>query len=58
MVLINKNILKLSEYPFDKLRSLLKGFEEDKNSIDMSIGQPMHAVPSFVDEIIYKEKVE
>ena len=56
MVLINKNINKLNAYPFDRLRGLLKRKKHNSKIIDMSIGQPLHPVPRFVKEIIYKEK--
>ncbi|MAH88795.1 MAG: aspartate aminotransferase [Pelagibacterales bacterium] len=54
MVLLNKNIQNLTNYPFDKLRALLGNTEIDTKITDMSIGQPMHAVPNFIKEIIYK----
>ena len=56
MVLINKNIKNLPDYPFEKLRILLRNIKINTKVIDMSIGQPMHAVPSFIKEIIYKEQ--
>ena len=54
MVLLNKNIQNLPDYPFDKLRALLGNTKNNMKVTDMSIGQPMHTVPSFIKEIIYK----
>ena len=56
MSFINKNIENLAEYPFDRLRSLLANIEHKRPITDLSIGQPYHNTPSFVKEIIYKEK--
>ena len=56
MSFINKNIEKLTEYPFDRLRSLLDNIKHKHSITDLSIGQPYHKTPSFVKEIIYKEK--
>ena len=53
---INKNINKLPEYPFQKLRILLKNLNRNEEIIDLSIGQPMHKTPDFVATIIHKEK--
>jgi len=54
MALLNKNIKRLPDYPFDKLRALLRNTKVNRKVTDMSIGQPMHPVPSFIKEIIYK----
>ena len=54
MVLLNRNIQNLPDYPFDKLRGLLGTTKVNTKVIDMSIGQPMHPVPSFIKEIIYR----
>ena len=56
MNLLNKEIKKLPDYPFDRLRSLLSNIKENSDVIDMSIGQPMHKVPHFIKEIIYNQK--
>ena len=57
MNLLNKEIKKLPGYPFDRLRSLLANTNAANNEvIDMSIGQPMHKVPKFIKDIIYKAK--
>src|SRR5210317_140987 len=56
MSFINKNIDNLAEYPFDRLRKLLANTKHKGSITDLSIGQPYHKTPSFVKEIIYKEK--
>ena len=56
MNLLNKQIKKLTGYPFDRLRSLLANTNANSDVIDMSIGQPMHKVPHFIKDIIYKAK--
>ncbi len=56
MILINENINNLAEYPFDRLRNLLKKIENKSHITDLSIGQPMHKTPNIVRESIYKEK--
>lgn len=56
MNLLNKKIKNLPDYPFNRLRALLSNIKENKEVIDMSIGQPMHEIPSFVREVIYNEK--
>jgi aspartate/methionine/tyrosine aminotransferase len=56
MSFINRNIENLAEYPFDRLRKLLADTKHKSSIIDLSIGQPYHNTPSFVKEIIYKEK--
>lgn len=56
MNLLNKRIKNLPDYPFDQLRSLLSEIKDNRQVIDMSIGQPMHEAPHFIKEIIYKEK--
>ena len=56
MNLLNKEIKKLTGYPFDRLRSLLANTNANSEVIDMSIGQPMHKVPNFIKDIIYNAK--
>ena len=56
MNLLNKEIKRLSNYPFDRLRSLLSNTKAKSEVVDMSIGQPMHKTPHFIKEIIYKRK--
>ena len=52
-----KNINKISEYAFNRLRKLLsKEKKSNKNKIlDLSIGQPYHKFPPFVKNILVKE---
>ena len=54
MVLLNNNIDKISNYPFDRLRSLLSNTNTTKGfiNIDLSIGQPYQKTPNFIKEII------
>ena len=56
MNLLNKEIKKLPDYPFDRLRSLLSNIQVNSEVTDMSIGQPMHKVPNFIKDIIYNQK--
>ena len=56
MNFLNKKIKNLPDYPFDKLRLLLSNIKNNAKVIDMSIGQPMHAVPFFIKEIINNEQ--
>ena len=54
MVLLNKNIDKISNYPFDRLRTLFSTINaaNDFINIDLSIGQPYQKTPNFIKEII------
>ena len=54
MVLLNNNIDKISNYPFDRLRSLLSNTNTTEGfiNIDLSIGQPYQKTPNFIKEII------
>ena len=56
MNLLNKEIKRLPDYPFDRLRALLSNTKANSGVIDMSIGQPMHKTPNFVKNIIFNEK--
>lgn len=38
--------------PFARLRALLKGVEPGQEAIDMTIGEPRHGVPKFVEPIL------
>ncbi len=44
----------LPEYAFPRLRSLLSGIEVAGDTISMHIGEPTHAFPKFINEIIIK----
>ena len=55
--LINQNIIKINDYPFERLSALLKDTRPlKKEIINLSIGQPNHKTPFFVDPIIKKHK--
>ena len=45
----------LPPYPFARLRSLLGGVEPGGPELVMTIGEPRHAPPAFVSEIIARE---
>lgn len=51
---MNPNLDRLEPYPFTKLRQLLKDITPpaDKASIALSIGEPQHESPAFVQKII------
>ena len=60
MSILNNNINKISEYPFNRLRDLLSG-EVKSNKLeilDLSIGQPYHKFPFFVKNILVKENLK
>jgi N-succinyldiaminopimelate aminotransferase len=44
----------LPEYAFPRLRRLLAGIEPGGPEIAMSIGEPQHAIPDFVPEILHR----
>lgn len=44
----------LPEYAFPRLRRLLAGIEPGGPEIAMSIGEPQHAIPDFVPEILQR----
>ncbi len=50
-----KRFSDLPEYAFPRLRALLEGHAPGGPEIPMSIGEPMHAFPDFVGEIILRE---
>ena len=54
MKILNKNIDKISDYPFDRLRNLLEKIKTKNNisSLDLSIGQPYHKFPGFIKKIL------
>jgi aspartate/methionine/tyrosine aminotransferase len=57
MSYLNQNINKFAEYPFTRLRSLLSRDIKIKETkiLDLSIGQPHHNFPSFVEKILSVE---
>src|SRR5882757_4799559 len=44
--------------PFARLTDLLKGHEPGKPLINMSIGEPQHAVPAFVGPVLAQHATE
>jgi len=45
----------LPEYAFPRLRTLLSGLEPGAEPVDMTIGEPRHAMPSHVPPILARE---
>jgi len=48
----------LPAYAFPRLRALLNGVEPGAPVIDLSIGQPAHAFPDFITEILHAHRHE
>ena len=57
MINFNNKIKSLSDYPFERLRSLFSFIKKKhrRKLLDLSIGQPHHSYPSFVKRIIQRE---
>ncbi|MBS1996296.1 MAG: aminotransferase class I/II-fold pyridoxal phosphate-dependent enzyme, partial [Cyanobacteria bacterium SZAS LIN-2] len=53
----NSCLLELQPYPFERLHALLSGSTPpaDKKPIAWSIGEPKHAAPPFIAEVIARE---
>lgn len=53
--MLNERLLQLNDYPFQRLADLLAGQGPRANvpPIDLSVGEPKHAPPPFVAEIIH-----
>lgn len=51
---MNPNISRLHPYPFEKLAQLKQGVEppHDKTAITLSIGEPTHPTPHFIQEAL------
>jgi N-succinyldiaminopimelate aminotransferase len=50
---MNPNLELLQPYPFERLRQLFADLEPaDKTAISLSIGEPRHAAPGFVLEVL------
>ncbi|WP_404363672.1 succinyldiaminopimelate transaminase [Marinobacter sp.] len=51
---MNPNLSRLHPYPFEKLTQLKAGITppKDLSSIALSIGEPKHAAPAFVQQVI------
>jgi N-succinyldiaminopimelate aminotransferase len=54
---VNPRLLQLQPYPFERLQSLLANSQPppDKTPVAWSIGEPKHAAPPFIAEIIARE---
>jgi N-succinyldiaminopimelate aminotransferase len=54
---VNPHLLQLQPYPFEKLGALLAGSvpASGKKPIAWSIGEPKHAAPPFIAEIVARE---
>jgi len=54
---MNHALNQLQPYPFEKLRALLGGVTAaaDKRAIALSIGEPKHAPPDFLIEVLRRE---
>jgi succinyldiaminopimelate transaminase len=52
----NDNLNKLTDYPFDRLRALLKNIEGPTNQtpVIMSLGEPQHPPPDLLKEAVNK----
>ncbi len=53
-----KRFSDLPEYAFPRLRALLDGHPPGGTPVAMSIGEPQHAIPDFVPEIIARHAAE
>ena len=49
---MNSPFSEMPDYAFPRLRKLLEGVEPSSDPSDMSIGEPKHIYPTFIDEII------
>lgn len=51
---MNSKLAQLHDYPFQRLTQLLQGIEENsrQDPISLSIGEPKHAPPTFVLDVI------
>jgi succinyldiaminopimelate transaminase len=50
----NSDLDKLTDYPFDRLRALLKGVDapQDREPMIMSLGEPQHPSPALLAETV------
>ncbi|MEC7490744.1 MAG: aminotransferase class I/II-fold pyridoxal phosphate-dependent enzyme [Pseudomonadota bacterium] len=55
---LNTRMDAVGDYPFDRLRALLGHLKppEGKKTIALSLGEPQHAPPRFLAEIVAREK--
>ena len=56
LLAMNPNLNRLQPYPFQKLAQLLEGItpRSDPPPINLSIGEPKHATPEFIQETLTK----
>ena len=54
---MNNRINTVGDYPFDRLRALLKSVEPPRNieTIALSVGEPQHKPPSLLPQIVARE---
>ncbi|MEM0937563.1 MAG: aminotransferase class I/II-fold pyridoxal phosphate-dependent enzyme [Pseudomonadota bacterium] len=48
----------LPEYAFPRLRSLLAGLSPGGDPVDMTIGEPRHAMPAFVADVLTEHQAD
>ena len=50
----NRDLDHLTDYPFDRLRTLLGGIKPPASSepVIMSLGEPQHAAPALIQEAV------
>ena len=50
----NRDLDRLTDYPFDRLRTLLGGIKPPASSepVIMSLGEPQHAAPALIQEAV------
>ena len=50
---MNPDLERLHPYPFEKLKTLFSGLpQSDKSPIALSIGEPKHSSPDFVQQVL------
>ena len=55
--MLNSRLKALPDYPFPRMRALLNDLEPgDPGGLNMSLGEPQHAVPDFVADILDRER--
>ena len=59
-LMLNDRLVTLSDYPFDRLRTLLRGLEppSDRAQIGMHIGEPKHDPPPMLAATIQANAAE
>ncbi|WP_321396392.1 aminotransferase class I/II-fold pyridoxal phosphate-dependent enzyme [Emcibacter sp.] len=55
--MLNSRLKALPDYPFPRMRALLSDIAPgDPSGLNMSVGEPQHAVPDFVADILDRER--